>query len=205
MLSERSRAKSSPVDVLAVATATAGELLAEIGRRWPGQARGWVLDGDLVASWGRGLAETGAEAGKMRAALARLTARPYPPDLGALLAEVKDFGQVTEMEAQRSMLCVLRALSSGDLSECSRQELWTLKNYPGGSWALRTEPASDSQRKRWRELLTEAGRVAVDSLPPAVEKPAGLLARRLTEEERQRGSEAMARIKAMLAQSDETK
>lgn len=197
--------KSSPIDVLTAATATAGELLAEIGRRWPGQARGWVLDGDLVASWGRGLAEARADAGKIRAALARLTARPYPPDLGALLAEVQNLGQVSEIEAQRSMLRVLRALSSGNLSACSRQELWALKNYPGGSWALRTELASDSQRKRWRELLTEAGRVAVDSLPAAVENPAGLLPRKLTEEERQRGCEAMVRIKAMLAQSDETK
>lgn len=201
--SEKSSARSSAdaaAGIIADATTAAAGLLAEISRRWPGQARSWAGDVEIVASWGRGIAEAKAQACELRAALAALTARPYPPDLGALLAHIAERGSVsvTETEAYKLLLNTLRALSSGDLSSCSRHELYALKNYPGGSWTLRTETASDQQRKRWRELLIEAARLPADELPAAVAKPASLLVRRMTDEERRRGAEKLAALKAML-------
>lgn len=159
-----------------------------------------------LEAWGRQIAHAGLTGEGLARALSRLGEldRSRPFDWPAFLA----LTEPSDTDLQSSMLRVLSALSSGDLSSCTRQELWVMRNYPGGSWALRTESASDSQRKRWRALLTEAHRLPADSLPQAVEKPAGLLARRLTEEERLRGREALAKLRAMLAHPelpDETK
>lgn len=156
-----------------------------------------------MASWGRGIVEARAQAGELRAALGALTVRPYPPDLGVLLAHIRDRDCVTETEAHRRLLTTLRAVSDGDLSPCSRQDLYALKNYPGGSWSLRTEPASEQQRRRWRELLTDASRLPLDELPPPVKsKPAGLLVQRRTDAERQRGTEVLAGLRAMLGSAE---
>lgn len=197
--SKRSKARSS-VDNLAATTSIAHDILDEISRRWPAQAGGWARDSEIVASWGRGMWEAGiADRKMMQTALAKLTSRPYPPDLGALLAEIVTVPGISESDAQRSLLKVLHTISIGDLSACSRRELYALENYPGGSWALRTEPASETQRRRWRELLHEATRLPADKLPPSVVKTAGLLQRRRTKEERARDKIALEKIKAMLA------
>lgn len=192
---------SAAAAAIAEATALAGSILGEISRRWPGQAGGWVRDGELVAAWGRGILEARAAADPrgLRAALAKLTARAYPPDLGALLAEVTAARTISEHDAHRSMLRVLRALSSRDLSACSREELYALKNYPGGSWEFKTEAASPGQTKRWRDLLNEAAGLPDDQLPPAVAKPAGYLEEKITDEDRRRRGARLAALKAMLA------
>jgi len=75
---------------LSDATTLAVELTAEIARRWPSQAGRWKQDGELVASWGSAILSANARADELGAALERLSARPFPPDLGALLAAVED-------------------------------------------------------------------------------------------------------------------
>lgn len=197
-MSARSRVNGSrsAVEAIQSATASAKSLLAEISLRWPGQAGSWVRDPEITAAWGRGILEARATGDQVKAALAKLTARPYPPDLGAILAETS---QMKRRTARSSMLGVLKALSDGDLSSCSPQELYTLRNYPGGSWALRTEPASEKQEERWSSLLEEATRLPADQLPVVPARPAGLLPRKRTEEEIERGSARLAALKAMLS------
>lgn len=153
-----------------------------------------------VDAWARQISHAGLTGDDLARALSRLGEldRSRPFDWPAFLS----LTELNDTFVQESMLRVLRALSSRDLSFCSRQELWVLKNYPGGSWVLRTEPASDLQRKRWRELLTKAYRLPVDSLPPAVERPAGLVEQKFTEEEMRRGTEILARLKSMIAPPD---
>lgn len=188
----------SAVDAIQGATATAQSLLAEISLRWPGQAGAWAGDQEVTAAWGRGILEARATGDQVKAALTKVSARPYPPDLGVLLAEIS---QVKQRTARSSMLGVLKALSDGDLSPCSPQELYALKNYPGGSWALRTEHASEKLDERWASLLEEAARLPADLLPDVPAKPAGLLTSKRTQEEIERGSARLAEMKAMLAKA----
>lgn len=67
----------------------AHRLLQEISHRWPGQAGRWGSDPEKAGAWGRGLLSIRADPGQLGAALTRLTSRPFPPDLGALLAEME--------------------------------------------------------------------------------------------------------------------
>lgn len=199
-MSTRSRANGSrsAVDAIHGATATAKSLLSEISQRWPGQAGAWARDPEITAAWGRGILEARATGDQVKSALTRVSTRPYPPDLGVVLAEISQMKQRT---ARSSMLCVLKALSNGDLSSCSPQELYALKNYPGGSWALRTEHASEKQDERWASLLDEAARLPADLLPDVPAKPAGLLTRKRTQDEIERGAARLAEMKAMLAKA----
>lgn len=192
-----SRASGS-VDAIRRATISAQDLLAEISRRWPGQAGAWARDPEIAAAWGRGILEARASGDQMKAALAKLTTRPYPPDLGALLSQIS---QMKRRAARSSLLGVLKAISGGDLSPCSAQELYALRNYPGRSWALRTEPASEGQEERWAALLEEAAWLPADQLPAVPAKPAGLLPRKLSPEEIERGCSRLAAMKAMLSLS----
>lgn len=197
-VSARSRANArNAVDAIQSATAAAKSLLAEISLRWPGQAGSWARDPEITAAWGRGIFEAGATGEQVKAALAKL-ARPYPPDLGGILAEIS---QMKRRTARSSMLGVLKALSDGDLSSCSPLQLYALRNYPGGSWALRTEPGSEKQEERWASLLEEATRLPADQLPAVPAKPAGLLPRKRTPEEIERGAARIAEMKAMLAKA----
>lgn len=199
-MSTRSRANGSrsAVDAIQGATATAKSLLAEISLRWPGQAGAWARDPEITAAWGRGILEARATGDQVKAALTKVSTRPYPPDLGVVLAEIS---QMKQRAARSSMLRVLKALSDGDLSSCSPQELYAIRNYPGGSWALRTEHASEKQEMCWASLLDEATRLPADQLPAVPEKPAGLLTRKRTQEEVERGSARLAEMKAMLART----
>jgi hypothetical protein len=75
---------------IANATTTASRLLAEIARRWPGQAGHWRDDTDMTASWARALLRAQVDGRELAGALDSVSARPYPPDLGALLAAVEE-------------------------------------------------------------------------------------------------------------------
>lgn len=193
---------NASLDAIQLATATAQGLLAEISRRWPGQAGAWARDPEIAAAWGRGIFESGVTGGQMKAALAKLSCKAYPPDLGALLAQIS---QMKRRAARSSLLGVLKAISGGDLSPCSPQELYALRNYPGRSWALRTEPASEGQEERWAALLDEAARLPADQLPAVRAKPAGLLPRKFSQKEIEHGQARLAAMKAMLSpqQGDE--
>jgi hypothetical protein len=71
--------------MLAEAESVASLILSEIMLRWPQQTKTW--DKPRVArAWANGMAESGIiDRRRLGAALRKLTDRPYPPELGALL------------------------------------------------------------------------------------------------------------------------
>lgn len=164
---------SSDPRALAGAQALAGLLLKEISMRWPGQAGKWQRDAGMAASWARGLLDAGVtDPRSLVKALARCTARPYPPDLGALLAEAAT-GGIEGIYAEASFVRAARA--AGALPPA----FYTLTpaEYFAGSqfgWQeLRESPTTERNVKRWRALLADAaGR---SDLPAVPAKPAGEL------------------------------
>lgn len=94
---------SSLADKVELARRVASRLLCEIRNRWPGQTE-WALKEEVAASWRRALAAAGHPleilALRLAVALDRLSARPYPPSVGALLAMVVQISE-EEVEAAR--------------------------------------------------------------------------------------------------------
>lgn len=149
-----------------------------------------------LEAWGRQIANAGLTGDDLARALSRLgdLDRSRPFDWPAFLS----LTEPSDTDVHQSLLRVLMFLHRGDLSTCSPLELYALKHYPGGSWSLRTEPASDGQIRRWRALLKEARKLPPDHLPAVPERPAGLLVKKRTQGEIEEGARRLAELKAML-------
>lgn len=90
-------------------------LLGEIAQRWPGQAP-WAKDPAYRQAWARSIAEQTPRAPgweSLTRALAKLSARPFPPSIGALIAEATE-PAITEGEARRALLVALAAAGRGE-------------------------------------------------------------------------------------------
>lgn len=163
----------SDPQALAGAQALAGRLLSEISKRWPGQAGRWAGDASMAASWARGLLEAGAsDPRRLAAALARCTGRPYPPDLGVLLAEAGGGGVSNEL-AESSFVRTCRACGAipPAFHTLTPAELYAGQQF---GWAeLREAAATERNVKRWRALLADAA--AQPQLPEVPMAPAGQL------------------------------
>lgn len=158
---------------LATATITARGLLAEIGRIWPGQAGSRVNDKDMLMSWGRAIAASGATQPALTAALMRLVSKSYPPDLGVLLAAAMP-AELSNSEAEASLRRASNAAGETPPGfwRLNKVENWAARQF--GGQELRETRASDSDVRRWRDLLIQASRLA--DLPEPPVKPRALIA-----------------------------
>lgn len=175
--------------------ALATALLQEIEARWAGQARGWGKDKQKAAAWARGIKEAGAPAPVLlRLALARVTSRAYPPDLGLLLAVALE--PIGEEDARKSMARAVDAAAHTPplWHLLTPLEFAAVSKY-GGAWELRNAPAGGWER--WGRLLNQLAREGGD-FPSPPPPPSGLLASRPTDEEKARVRAQLANIKKML-------
>ena len=125
-------------------------------------------------------------------ALKQLTAKAYPPDLGLLLATAKSRNTLNEIDVNKSLVRTLAAVSDRQLWLLTSQELYALKNYPGGWFELRNA-SSDMAIRKWAELLKMASLEI--NLPQAPLQPEGYIEKKCS---RDIGEAAMMKIKTML-------
>lgn len=143
--------------VFDAAESMVARLLSEIAKRWPGQASGWAADPAYRMAWSRALAEQAPRAPsweRLARALGALSARPYPPSVGALI-EAATEPPVSAPEARRTLLVALAAAGRGE---------WHV--IPDAPWQagcsvgwdrLRQMPAHDDRAfGAWRAALAEA-------------------------------------------------
>lgn len=159
-------------------------LIAQIRAIWPGQTKNW-LPGQLLPAWTVVLAHElrGEPAMPVRLvkALRELQRRPYPPDLGALLATACDADDVSDADAASSFQRVLRAVGvmPPAYHQLSPTEFAAVQAL--GTYRLRTA-SGDSIRAEFSEALRSAARR--HDLPAPPPAPAGLLrAKGLSREE----------------------
>lgn len=114
----------------------------------------------MAASWGRGILETHTDPRLLGEALGKLTNRPYPPDLGALLAEVATTA-ITDDEAMNMLRRAAREARSTSPAwhtltrlECAAARLF-------GAHELRQAGARDLPR--WQSILSS---LRGQDLPP---------------------------------------
>lgn len=158
----RSTTTSTPADpdraaaAIEAAGALVERLLDEISRRWPGQAQ-WAKDPAYRQAWARSIAEQTPRAPgweSLTRALAKLSARPFPPSIGALIAEATE-PPITEGDARRALLVALAAAGRGEW-HAILDAPWQAGSEIGWD-RLRQMPARDERTfAAWRTALSDA-------------------------------------------------
>ena len=195
------------VAVIAQAKGLARRLLLEISLRWPGQAQ-WAKDEAYIDAWGRALAEQSRPPAwpALLMALGTLSSRPYPPSVGAVIAQVAKMEEVlTPEEARAAMRDVDRAAATGSWWKLLPQVWQALHSFAGGSARIHRRdevgPGAVVLEDEWRAALSDAikhpDREIIERQP---RRPAALLAP--SDEEKARraavASENIKKIEAVL-------
>ncbi|WP_157469110.1 hypothetical protein [Dyella thiooxydans] len=129
--------------------------------RWPAQAP-WASDDSFARSWGRAIIEQPfAITWKALArAIGKLSDRPYPPNIGALIAACKPEQLVRTEEAREALLQIDRASATGKWWKLSPIIWQALHELPGGSARVRNRDehgkGANEFLKIWQVAMTHA-------------------------------------------------
>lgn len=162
------------VDGFARATKSAAGIIGEIARRWPQQAGNWASDTAMAESWGRGILEAGVENNRELAfGLSKLNQRPFPPDLGAILFEIKKKKEISYEQAKISFEKTIQSVVSNQLHLLEPSEIFALKKFGGAFELIHKIGGTEDSVKKWRDFLNLA--TCQQKLPDRIEKPAGYI------------------------------
>lgn len=150
-------------------------LIAQIRAIWPGQTKSWARE-ELSPAWTVAIAHEirgdPAVPAKLVRALRELQRRPYPPDLGALLAAARGADEISDADTALSFRRVVRAVGimPPAYHELTPVEFAAVQAV--GTYRLRTA-AGESIRAEFNAALRCAARR--HDLPAPPHAPAGLL------------------------------
>lgn len=157
MLEENSDSKRDSnieytVENLAGAILFTRSLLQEIRKIWPAQTKSWPNNADLERSWARSIVQSNVSPGQLKAAFTRLSAKPFPCDLGALIDDALS-GGISLTTAKLSLSKTCQALGAANYSLLTSIEYAAACKV--GFHELKHLSLTLDAIKEWRAVLAE--------------------------------------------------